>query len=120
MALIAATDAEALSCPRSVDLVVAGQDGFNGGNDGGIELRFDRLRHPKSRDAAGHRLSVGAVARHGVVRVSDRDDPGEERDVIPNQAFWLPVTVNPFVMVPNDFRYVCVVFDLSKNALADR
>ena len=53
---------------------------------GGVELALDRLSQPETRNAARHGIPIGSVGRHRVVRVSDRDDLGQQGNLVCQRA----------------------------------
>ena len=69
--------------------------------------------------SAADRDSEPARLAHRIVCIGDRQNPGNQRNVVPNEAVRITVTVNALVMVAHDRCYRTVVFDLLKNPLAN-
>ncbi len=75
-------EAELFGTCHAVGLRCAGEHGFERRDDRRIELRLDSLGKAKARDPARHRVAIRPVGGHRVVGVGDRDDPGEQRNLL--------------------------------------
>jgi hypothetical protein len=64
-----------LATRESVFLVRAGQDRFECCDDRRVELAVRRLRESEAGYPARHRIPIGSIGRHRVVRIGDGDDP---------------------------------------------
>ena len=64
-------------------------------------------------------LAVGAVARHGVERVGDRQDPGLERDVLAGEMVGIAGPVQAFVVVPHAGKDVVQLLQVLEDRHAD-
>ena len=60
-----------------------------------------------------------AVGGHRVVGIRDGDDPREEWNLVAWDLVWIPLAVDPLVMVADDESHICVQVDLLQDALAD-
>ena len=68
-----------------------------GGDDTAVKLRSGVLLELCDRGLARDRVVIGAVARHRVERVADRDDPRSERDRLAGEAVGIPGAVDALV-----------------------
>src|SRR5258706_6053181 len=66
----------------------------------GIELRPRAALDLADRHLVAERPAIRAIRRHRVVRVGDRDDASDERDVLALEAAWIAAAVEPLVMAP--------------------
>src|SRR2546428_12829518 len=73
-----------------------------------LEQRVDHLRVELGarvelqltvRALAAHRLPVGAVARHRLVRLAGENDPRAERDAVSHEVIWVTLSVPALVTV---------------------
>jgi hypothetical protein len=88
--------------------------------NGGVELGVDRLGDSQTSHPGGHRLAVRAVGGHRIVRISNSEDPGDKRNVIADQTVRVPIAINTLVMVAHNASDICVIFNLRKDAFANR
>src|SRR6266404_5577182 len=81
--------------PQPILLWRASENCLESGNDGGIELRFDRLRQTETSHATWHRIAIRTIRRHRVVRISNRDDPRKYRNVVDQKTVRIAKAVEP-------------------------
>ena len=99
---------EALSLGQGGPRVLAALEGHEGLADSGVKLRAEVLLDFRKRMLLGEAVSVGAVARHCVIAVSDDQKMGGERDV---------TRVDPVVAA--SVRALVVVFDRPRLVLGE-
>jgi hypothetical protein len=82
-------------------------------------LSFDGLRKSEPCDARWHRITVRSIRRHGVVSVSDGKDLRDNGDFCANQTIGVAVSVDTFVVVPNDPGDLRIRIDVREDSFAD-
>src|SRR5439155_10257148 len=75
-------------------------------DDRGVEMRACAAPQLFERLLAGSRGPVGAVGRHGGVRVAGADDPRDQRDLLVRQAVGIPAAVPALVARADEPAYV--------------
>ncbi len=71
------------------------------------------------RDTGWHRVAIGPVRRHRVIRIRHCDDSSEKGYFISRERVRIPLTVNAFVMMSHDRRNLGVCVHVRKDPLAD-
>src|SRR5690606_23367691 len=66
----------------------------------GVELRPGAALDLADRDLVGQGAAIGAIRGHRVVRVGDRDDAPDDRDVVVGEPARIAAAVPPLVVAP--------------------
>src|ERR1700709_18364 len=77
-------------------------------DEAGIQLLAGDAAELDDRVVAGHRGAVGVARGHHVVGVGDGDDPGQFRNVVPDQAAGIAFAVDPLVVGEDDLGHRAV------------
>jgi hypothetical protein len=67
--------AEVRATRKTIILGRARKDGLERGDNGRVELSFNRLSQAQARHATRHCIAVRTIRRHGVVGVGNGNDP---------------------------------------------
>ncbi len=119
MRLFLTREVEFAVAPSAIRVRRTYEDSLKSCHNGCIELALDRLRQTNARHLAWHRVAIGPLRRHRVVRIGDRNDPRKKRDLVANEIVRVATTIDSFVVMPNDASDVGVVLDIGKNPLSD-
>jgi len=112
-------ESESVSVAASIVLRRSCQNRLKGSDYSCVELGPNPFGDPNPRDMRRHGVAVRSIGSHRVVSVCNRDDPGNERDLRVLQPVRVATTVDSFVMVADDSRYLRVVVNVEQDPLTN-
>ena len=71
----------------------------------GVKLLSSEAANFLQNALEGKRLSIRAIGRHRIERVSNHDNPCTDWDVVAGKAIGIPSSVKVFMMMPNGLCY---------------
>ena len=104
---------------RKIVLTGTSQNCLKRGNNPSVELCIGRLCQPKTRNPAWHCVPIWSSGGHRVVCVGNGNDLGDQRNFVPVQPVWVPIPVNPFMVVADDPGNLGVVLYVRENPFSD-
>jgi len=82
-------------------------------------LGVDASSQANPGHAGRHGVSIGALGGHRVIRIGNRDDSRDKRNLVLDEAVWVAAPIDALVMMADDTGDFGVILDIRKDALPD-